>query len=175
MDKHDYERCASAALQVRSKGFDLAAAMSAPRESIYWLSHFLCDANRESPLGLGGQAFRRWFAGLYRNGVYIHTDSYQLGVWFASDPAARAFSGCQDSCAHGDPRPHLSDGAQWMLLTSDAVTDQMRERILAVATDSLRQAANDILRRAWVLKGEDEERAKQREDRRQVMLAAWSE
>lgn len=173
MDASNYGYCLDSALKCRAKGFNLAELLREHHDATTWFSHLLCEANELSPLGLGGQAYRCWVSGLYRDGVYVHSDTYRLGVCFASDPTARVTRGCQDSCCNGDPWPRLSDGARWLSVNFRDVPEEMRQRILAIAAEIVREGANAVLRRAWVLRGEQEAEAEQRDDERHAMLAAW--
>lgn len=113
MNTHNFRYYVESALRVRSKQFDVATLLHGNSERDVWFSHFLCEASRASSLGLSGNAFRHWVAGLFRSGVYVYSDNYRIGVSFASDPNALPRSGCQESCAHGNPWPSLPAGVRF--------------------------------------------------------------
>lgn len=173
MDKHNYQYAVDNALRIRSKSFCLATVLGTYHRDTTWFSHFLCAAGRLTPIGLGGSAFRDWFAGLYRDGVYLHSHAYRPGLWIASNPKAKAIRGCQDSCARGNPAPRLSDDATWVQVLQDDIPDELKNRILAAATGMAIEGANAILRRASRFQRQLERDARAREGQRETMLAAW--
>lgn len=53
----------------------------------------------------GGQAFRNWYMLMRHKGIFIGFHNHDWVVLASSDPDAEWRSGCQDSCAYGDPLP----------------------------------------------------------------------
>lgn len=174
MEKNNFDYAVANALRVRSSRFDLEAVLQEYHEHTTWFSHFLCEANRHSPLGLGGDAFRCWYAGIYRSGAYLFSDTYHPGLVFASNPEAKVSRGCCDSRCHGDPCPRLSNGARWVSVFAAVVPDDLRNRIIAQATTMAREAAEAMLRIAWRFKAENEREAAERGRQHAAMLERWA-
>lgn len=111
------------------------------------LGHFMADANRASPHGLGGDAHSHWVAGVFRDGVYVYADNYAVTISFTSTPDAQVTPGCQDSRVHASPRPTVVDG-KWLSPFATDVPDAVREKVLAIANAILREAAECVLVKA---------------------------
>ncbi len=173
MKTHDFRYYVESALKVRSKDFDIAKLLHGNSDRDVWFSHFLCEAERLSPMGLGGMAFRHWVAGLYRKGVYVYTDNYRIGISFASNPNAKPLRGCQESCAYDDPWPRLRDDGKWLSVLSKDVPTELRERIIDSANEMIYLAAGAVILRCWNLKCELEAENAARVQEKNKMLAAW--
>jgi len=173
MKTHDFGYYVESALRVRSKDFDIANLLHGNSDRDVWFSHFLLEADRLSPMGLGGQAFRHWVAGLYRNGVYVYTDNYRIGLSIASDPNARPLRGCQESRAHGNPWPGFRDGGGWLSVLSKDVPAELKERVVVAANEMVHVAAGAVILRGWQLKCELEAERAARVQEKNRILAAW--
>lgn len=65
----------------------------------------------------GGSAFRKWCMLYKHKAVFIGFDNHEWIELASSDPNAEWKRGCQDSCAHGNPRPY-SKNAYLLPITS---------------------------------------------------------
>lgn len=142
-------------------------------EKRYGFAHLICECERCCPFGLGGQAFRHWVAGVFRDGVYVYADNYKVGVSFASVPEATVSSGCQASCARGDPWPRLSEG-KWMHVSATGIPDDVRGKVLRIANKLVRDAVVYVAKRGDVLAAEVEAKRLERVAEHGDMVSAWT-
>jgi hypothetical protein len=106
------------------------------------VAHLLCEAERASPLGRGGDAFRCWYAGLFRNGVYLYAHNYEVGIAFCTDPTSNIHNGIMDSRCYGDAWPHPDRGELRRLHRAPA---EIVPAIKAEAAKLLAEAAGIVL------------------------------
>ena len=171
MDSSNYKWYSKLALAVRADDFRIEDNLG---ERMHGLAHLVSEMGRYSSHGLGGAAFRHWVSGVFRDGVYVFADNYRVGLSFASDPAATAVRGCQESRVNGNPWPQLSEGC-WINLAREDVPDSVRQTVLRIANELIREAALDVFRRAEQLQAEEDATRKQRTADHDAMVVAWTE
>lgn len=138
------------------------------------ITTLLIAASRTAKHRIGGQAFREWNAGLYRDGVWVHTSDHKFGVGYAPSPLCRVKSGCQDSCAHGDstPRLYLNDEkVRWIgrdKLPKSALTD-----VDFTARELFVEAVRAVLKTCDRWDVEFEKRREAREAEQAEIESAW--
>jgi len=105
MEKHNYKFYRDNVEKWKQIDFDLY-----PKEDLS-VAHLICAGERLSKLGIGGNAFRHWVSGLFKNGVYLYADNYKVGIRCTEDPKTKLHCQCTDSCTYGDPWPEPDNGS----------------------------------------------------------------
>jgi hypothetical protein len=140
-------------------------------EKMRGLSTLLCEMERTSPHGIGGQSFRHWVAGVFRDGVYVYADNHRVGVRFTTDPKAMLRRGCQESRDHGDPWPHPCTG-EWGHLS--CMPETVVSKVYRIANEILRDATEAVIAKATRLLDENDAAWKKEREKQEAIAAAWS-
>jgi hypothetical protein len=135
----DYRYLEKVWADFQSKGHDLETP---------GLSLVICEVKRVSRYGIGGQAFRDWWAGILYKGVYFACNNHNVYVLVSEDPKAIFTSGCTDSRCYGNAKPCSSTGAK--LLHISVVPPEVQEKakvILLEIYEHITERVNAIVAR----------------------------
>ena len=147
MDKSNYDWYWKQAEKWKEINFSLKV-----KRDEYWLAHLICEAEKLSEYGIGGAAFRHWVSGLFKNGVYLYVDNYDIGIKCTSDSKTTLIPQCQESCAYGDPWPKPING-EWInyeLLSSDIqiyvmnIVQELCEEVYNVVIDKANKIEQQV-------------------------------
>lgn len=157
MDKHNYKWYRENANKWKENEFSLNV-----KRDDYSLAHLICEGARISgKYGISGDAFRHWVTGLFKDGVYLYVDNYNVGIKCTENPDTKLISQCQDSCAYGNPWPKPIDGdwidykslpEQAQLYINNIVrelSEHIYERIITVA-NKIEEQVNEEARQLQI-------------------------
>jgi len=170
MNARNYRWYAALANKVVADGFRIEDHVGSRENG---MPHLLCIMAGRNARGIEGAAFRHWVAGLFGHGVFVYADNYKVGIVFASVPDATVTRGCQDSCCNANPWPRLSHGG-WVHVDGHDVPADVRTKVLAIASQLMREAASDILEAGDQYEREETEKADIRTRQHDAMVAAWA-
>ena len=136
------------------------------------LSNLICEASRHSPLGIGGDAFRSWVAGVYKDGVFLWVHNHKVGISFVTDSTATLTRGCQSGRAHGNPWPTPSIGKMEPFRQAP---EKVKTIILAIAKDLGRHVVGVVLDGCEAVEKERAKRKKEAEAEDQAIIDNWEE
>lgn len=173
MDRHNYlgyETLAKKLLndKFRSEAVDRIASGRSPDN---FFANFLCEAKRMSGYGIGGDAFRDWYAGLFKDGVYLFVHNYDPGIMFTENPNTQLTRGCQDSRCNGDAQPKPKEG-EWIHITNSPHPD-ITKKVLKVAEDLLLISANLIINKCKEFKKENDEIEQAKKEHKDSIVNNW--
>jgi hypothetical protein len=89
---------------------------------------------------------------LFKDGVYLYVDNYDIGIKCTSDPKTTLIPQCQESCAYGDPWPKPING-EWInyeLLSSDIqiyvmnIVQELCEEVYNVVIDKANKIEQQV-------------------------------
>lgn len=153
-------------LYVRSKQFDLRDVLGHARPSFV---HFMIEAGVLTPNGVYGCSPCRAFYGLYLDGILVFADNRCIGLRL-THPQAPLRAGNQNSGINAPVWPQPI-GSQWYLVHETWIPRSLQDHAYRAATKLLREAADTLSLRAWVVR---EETRRKRDTDRGKLLDAWA-
>jgi hypothetical protein len=138
----------------------------------YHLAHLLCEASMLSKYGMNGAAFRHWVSGLFKDGIFLYVDNYDIGIKCTEDPNATLNLQCQNSCAHGDPWPKPSNG-EW--INYNKMSDNIKEYVDNIIKELCEHAYELVILESNKINDMIQEEIKQDELKNNEIQKAWED
>jgi hypothetical protein len=164
MEKHNYKFYRDNVEKWKQIDFDLC-----PKEDLS-VAHLICEGKKLSKLGIGGEAFRHWVSGLFKDGVYLYVDNYKIGIRCTEDPKAKLHCQCNNPCSYGDPWPQPSSG-DWA--DEGIFTGRLKAYIDTIVKELCQEIYDVITARAQEIEAELEKEFKIAIEKNKNIKNAW--